>query len=173
MSLPNSADFALLELLSGSDYNVLCGMEGVTINRVVQTSERYVRDCAKPNRPGNRRLRATGKSFSIGGTGFDNIDLETAYADAFGVRRSWRVRLFRDDGTDSGELLGAYTYTGILTARTSSWGQDADATSEISIEGEGELVWQPGGVPVNALLSPIDDRILLSPIDGRILLRAA
>lgn len=146
MSEPNSADFALLKVKTADGppavYTLLCGIEGVTINRSVQTSERYRRDCAKPNRAGTRKLRVTGSSWSISGTGSDNVDLETEYSDAFGVRKTYDVELYKDDGTDAGELMGTYAGTAILTTRNQSYTQDGDSgTTDITLEGEGDLVW--------------------------------
>lgn len=146
MSEPNSADFALLKVKTADGppavYKLLCGIDGVTINRAAQTSERYRRDCAKPNRPGKRKLRVTGSSWSVSGTGSDNIDLETDFTDAFGVRKDYDVELYRDDGTDAGELMGTYAGTAILTTRNQSYSQDGDSgTTDITLEGEGDLVW--------------------------------
>ncbi len=146
MSEPNSADFALLKVQTAvgppAVYKLLCGIDGVTINRAAQTSERYRRDCAKPNRPGKRKLRVTGSSWSISGTGSDNIDLETDFTDAFGVRKTYDVELYKDDGTDAGELMGTYAGTAILTTRNQSYTQDGDSgTTDITLAGEGDLVW--------------------------------
>lgn len=66
MSEPNSADFALIKIQTADDLpavlTLVCGVEGVTINRTAQTNETCRRDCAKPNRPGARKLRVTGSS---------------------------------------------------------------------------------------------------------------
>jgi len=146
VSEPNSADFALVKIKTAAGppavFTLLCGIEGVTINRTAQTSERYRRDCAKPNRPGTRKLRVTGSSWSISGTGSDNIDLEEEYSDAFGVRKDYTVELYRDDGTDAGDLMGSYAGTALMTTRNQAYSQDGDSgTAEITLEGEGLLVW--------------------------------
>ncbi|WP_260923428.1 phage tail protein [Novosphingobium sp. 9] len=137
MSEPNSADFALIKLQTADGppavFTLLCGVESATINRSAQTSETYRRDCAKPNRPGKRKLRVTGSSWQTSGSGNDNIDLETEYGDAFGVRKTYNVELYRDDGTDAG--------TGILTTRNQAMTTDTPGTIEVTIEGEGDLVW--------------------------------
>lgn len=148
MSEPNSADFALLKIQTADGppavFTLLCGIEGVTINRTAQTSERYRRDCAKPNRPGTRKLRVTGSSWSVSGSGSDNVDNETEYADAFGVRKTYNVELYKDDGTDGGELMGTYAGTAILTTRNQSYAQEGDSgTAEVTLEGEGALAWTP------------------------------
>jgi len=146
MSEPNSADFALLKIKTAAGppavYTLLCGIEGVNINRTAQTSERYRRDCAKPNRPGTRKLRVTGSSWSISGSGSDNIDIETTFTDAFGVRKDYEVELYKDDGTDAGDLMGTYAGTAILTTRNQAYQQEGDSgTTDITLEGEGVLAW--------------------------------
>lgn len=145
MSEPNSADFALIKIKTANGppavFTQLCGLEGVTINRTAQTSETYRRDCAKPNRPGTRKLRVTGSSWSISASGSDNIDIETTMNDAFGVRKDYSVELYRDDGTDGGDLMGTYAGSGIITARNQSYSQENAGTSEVTLEGEGALVW--------------------------------
>lgn len=145
MSLPNSADFALISVLTTapSTYTKLCGIESVSINRAAQTSESYRRDCATPNRPGIRKLRITGSSWTITGSGSDNIDIDEDYEDAFGVRKQYKIELFEDDGTDAGELMGTYVGSAIMTARNQSYTQDSAGTTEITLEGEGALTWTP------------------------------
>lgn len=145
MSEPNSADFALIKVQTAAGppavFTLLCGIESVNINRSAQTSETYRRDCAKPNRPGTRKLRVTGSSWSISGSGSDNIDIETTITDAFGVRKPYRVELYRDDGTDGGALMGTYAGSGILTTRNQAYSQENAGTAEITLEGEGALTW--------------------------------
>lgn len=146
MSLPNSADFALLYIQTAvgppAVYKLLCGIEGVTINRTVNTNETFRRDCATPNRPGLRKLRATGTTWSISGTGSDNIDLETDWTSALGVRKVYNIELRRDDGTDAGAAMGTYSGTAMLTTRNQSYAIDGDSgTVEVTLEGEGALTW--------------------------------
>lgn len=145
MSEPNSADFALIKIQTADGppavLTLVCGIEGVTINRTAQTNETYRRDCAKPNRPGTRKLRVTGSSWSISGTGSDNIDLEEEMSDAFGVRKTYAIELYRDDGTDGGDLMGTYGGTALMTTRNQSYSQDSAGTAEITLEGEGALTW--------------------------------
>jgi predicted secreted protein len=145
VSEPNSADFALIKIQTAEGppavLTLVCGIEGVTINRTAQTNETYRRDCAKPNRPGTRKLRVTGSSWSISGTGSDNIDLEEEMSDAFGVRKTYAIELYRDDGTDGGDLMGTYGGTALMTTRNQSYSQDSAGTAEITLEGEGALTW--------------------------------
>lgn len=147
MSEPNSADFALLKIKTADGppevFTLLCGIESVSINRSVNMSERYRRDCAKPNRPGTRKIRNNGNSWNISGSGEDNVDIETTYTTAFGVKKEYNVELYRDDDTDGGELLGTYNGVAMMTARNQAFAQGSDdaGTAEITLEGEGLLVW--------------------------------
>jgi hypothetical protein len=148
MSFPNNADFALLSIKTADGppavFTLMCGIEGVSISRTANTNERFQRDCAKPNRPGVRKLRVTGSSWSISGTGNDNIDIETTYSDAFGVRKAYEVELFKDDGTDGGESMGVYSGEAIMTARNQNYSIEGEGGgTEITLEGEGELDWTP------------------------------
>lgn len=150
MSEPNSADFALVRIQTAAGppavTALLCGIEGVEITRSVQTNETYRRDCAKPNRPGTRKLRSTGQSWTITGSGSDNIDLEEEYSDAFGVRKIYSIELYRDDGTDGGALMGRYGGSALMTTRNQSYSQDSGGgTTSVTLEGEGDLVWTPAG----------------------------
>ena len=147
MSEPNSADFALLKIKTADGppavLTQLCGIMNVTINRSVNVGERYRRDCAKPNRPGVRKIRNNGESWNINGSGEDNVDLETQYSSAFGVKKEYVVELYKDDGTDGGDLMGSYAGTAMMTSRNQSFAIDGDeaGTADITLEGEGTLTW--------------------------------
>lgn len=142
MSERNSGDFALIKIQTADGppavLTLVCGIEGVTVNRTAQTNETYRRDCTKPNRPGTRKLRVTGSSWSISGTGSGNIDLEEEMTDAFGVRKTYAIELYRDDGTD---LMGTYGGTALMTTRNQTYSQEGAGTAEIALEGEGALTW--------------------------------
>lgn len=167
MTAPNSADFALLEIQENGIFRSICGIEGVSINRSTQTGEQYRRDCAKPNRPAQRRVRVNGNSFSVSGTGIDNVDEESLLGPILGRKLNWRVPLYKDNGTDTGQLLGTYIFRGILAARNQSWTQDAEATVELTIEGENSLIWIPGVIPLTALTFSNGDPLTFS--DGQFL----
>lgn len=147
MSIPASADFALIYVQATAGppatWTKLCGLENVNINRAAQTSESYRRDCDKPNRPGQRKLRVTGSSWTVTGSGADNIDLYEDYEDGFGVRKIYKIELYEDDGTDLGALMGHFIGTALNTAWNQSYSADASGTVETTLEGEGLLTWTP------------------------------
>ncbi|MEJ7933492.1 phage tail tube protein [Sphingobium sp. AN558] len=146
MSFPTEADFALIKIKTADGppavFAQLCGIESVTINRSANMSERYRRDCAKPGRPGQRKLRATGNSWQISGSGVQNIDMEATYSGALGVLKDYEVELYRDDDTDAGELLGTYAGTAMMTTQNQTSDQNAEgSTLEITLEGQDNLIW--------------------------------
>lgn len=148
MSFPTEADFAAIKIKTAEGppavYLLLCGIESISINRSANMSERYRRDCAKPGRPGQRKLRATGNSWQISGSGVQNIELEATYAGALGVLKDYQVELYRDNDTDAGELLGTYAGTAMLTTQNQTSDQNAEGSSqEITLEGQDDLVWTP------------------------------
>lgn len=145
MSLPNEPDFLLIKVQTAPGppavFTMLCGVENGNVNESVQTSERYRRDCAKPNKPGSRRLKATGKSWQITGSGVVNVDIEDTLGDIIGVIQNYKAEAYKDDGTDAGDLMGTWAGAGMLTTRNRSIQIEGDSGLEITIEGQDELVW--------------------------------
>ncbi|MDF0543333.1 phage tail tube protein [Sphingobium sp. H39-3-25] len=144
MSLPNEPDFAFIKMrtATGPDvYTLLCGIESVTVNENVNTSERFRRDCATPNLPGQRKLKATGRTWEISGSGVINVDLEVNLSTKLGVIESYHVEFYKDDGTSTGDLMGTYAGTAMMTTRNQSLTTEGDSSVEITLQGEGLLVW--------------------------------
>lgn len=146
MSFPTEADFALIKIQTADGppavFTQLCGIESVSINRSANMTERYRRDCAKMGRPGKRKLRSTGTSWQISGSGVQNLDQETTYAGAVGVLKNYQIELYRDNDTDGGELLGTYAGTAMLTTHKQTSDQNAEgSTLEITLEGQDDLEW--------------------------------
>ncbi|GAM06326.1 hypothetical protein [Novosphingobium sp. MBES04] len=107
----------------------------------MQTSETYRRDCTTPNRPGKRKLRVTGSSWQITGSGSDNVDIYSDIEAVFGVRSVYNIELYKDDDTDAGELMGTYSGTAIMTAHNQAMTDEAPGTIDITLDGEDDLVW--------------------------------
>lgn len=146
MSFPLEPDFALIKIQTADGppavLTQLCGIENVSINRSANMTERYRRDCAKMGRPGKRKVRSTGESWQISGSGVLNLDQETTYAGAIGVLKNYEVELYRDNDTDVGELLGTYAGLAMLTTHNQGTDQNAEgSTLEITLEGQDDLEW--------------------------------
>lgn len=151
MSEPTLYDLALIKYEdpdTPASFLTLCGIVGVQVNETVETQSRRVRDCAAPNKPGVRRIRTIGIDWTISGTGRTNADQRAVIkTDLLGKKVNYKVEYYRDDGTDTGELLG--TDAGLAVMTTNNMNIDVDAGTsdlEITLEGEGDLVYTPAPV---------------------------
>ena len=151
MSEPTLYDFALIKYGEGASptevFTQLCGITGVQISETAETQSRRVRDCAKPNKPGVRRIKVIGVDWTISGTGVTNADQRAVIKSTLlGKKVNYQVEYYRDDDTDGGELLGTDAGTAIMTTNTMNIDVEAATTTmEITLEGEGDLVYTPAG----------------------------
>lgn len=146
MSEPRLYDFALIKFSDGATpavFATLCGITGVQVNETVETQDRRVRDCAKPNKPGVRRIKTTGINWTISGSGRTNADQRaTIKTDLLGKHNDYKIEYYRDDGTDGGELIGTDAGRAVMTASNMNLDPDAGTSdAEITLEGEGDLVY--------------------------------
>lgn len=142
MSFPTEPDFAVIEIGDGATpevFTVLCGIDQVSVNSVVNTSDRFRRDCAKPGLVPKRKVQAQGTQTDISGSGVFNIDQEAEFRAALGITQSYRVKLGRRDGTDAGEILGQWVGPFMMTAHNVSVGDEGSA--EITLASDGDVTW--------------------------------
>lgn len=140
MSLPNEIDFALIKLGDGADpevFTLICGIQDVTHNEAVNTTDRFVRDCAKPGEVPTRKTKVNGKQLDVGGSGLSNVDQMALLNGALGTLKNYRIELYKDDGTDAGELLGTTTGEFRMTAKNISTTRDGTSSMDISLASEG------------------------------------
>lgn len=147
MSLPTEADFAIIKRGDGATpteaFTVLCGISNVTIGRSAQSSDRYVRDCAKPGEVPVRRQRITGKSLEVSGSGLTNVDQIEDFEEALGRRYNYLVELYEDDNTDAGNLLGTIAYASKMTTANMAINRDGDATADVTLPNDGPWTYTP------------------------------
>lgn len=147
MSIPNEPDFALIKKGDGATptevFTALCGLENVSINSVAQTAERNRRDCATPGLPGVRKLRTTGKSQTITGSGAVNKDSIAIFNTALGVVGNYKIELYKNDGTGAGVLMGTFAAAYMLTSANASVDPNGDSAGEITLESDGLWTWTP------------------------------
>ncbi len=147
MSEPTLYDFALIKFSDMATptpaFTTLCGIVGVQVNETVESQDRRVRDCAKPNKPGVRRITVVGINWTISGTGRTNADQRaTIKDDLLGKKVDYKIEYYKNDGTDAGLLLGTDAGLAVMTANNMSMDPDAGNTDlEITLEGEGELTY--------------------------------
>ena len=142
MSFPTEPDFAVVKIGDGATpevFTVLCGIDQVSLNRVVNTSDRFRRDCAKPGLVPQRKVQATGTQADISGSGVFNIAQVDAFTDALGIRNNYRIEIGVRDGTDTGDILGHFTGPFVMTAHNISIGDEGSA--EITLASDGDVVW--------------------------------
>jgi len=146
MSFPTEADFALIKIGDGAEptenFVVLCGIENVQINRAANTSDRYRRDCAKPGSVPSRKVKVTGRSWTVTGSGIANVDQIALLNTNLGIARNIEIDLGIRDGTDAGQIIGTYSGEGVLTTDNKNFSTE-EGTAEITIEGNDELTWTP------------------------------
>lgn len=146
MSEPTEVDFALIKMGDGQStevFTVLCGLRDVTINRGVQSTDRYTYDCAKPNAPGLRKQRVTGKQLDVSGSGLTNADQIEDFETALGKLKNYRVELYADDGTDTGDLIGTYAYASHMTAANMNLTREGQASADVTLPSHGGWTYTP------------------------------
>ena len=143
MSLPTEADFAIIKIGDGATptevFAIACGIQDVTINQAVGTQDRYVRDCAKPGEIPNRKVKATGKSLDVTGSGLIDKAQIAIYNSALGVAKNYKIEVYADYGT--GTLLGTFDGSFMMTASNQSIPREGTASAEISLASNGAWTW--------------------------------
>jgi hypothetical protein len=146
MSVPTEFDFALIKIGDGADpevFTMICGMQDVTANQAVQSSDRFVRDCAKPGEVPYRKTRATGKQLDITGSGLSNADTIEDLNDALGVVKNYKIEGYADDGTDAGLLLGTFSGAFRMTSSNLNLPREGDSSSEVNLASHGAWTYTP------------------------------
>lgn len=144
MSLPNEIDWALIKMGDGANtenFTVICGLADVTINESANTSDRFVRDCAEPGAVPFRFTRVSGRQLDVSGSGLSNADEVTRLSGATGKVKNYKIELYKDDGTDGGDLLGTYTGAFRMTANNLNLTRDGDSAGDISLASQGEWTY--------------------------------
>jgi hypothetical protein len=146
MSEPTEIDFAIVKMGDGGGteaFTTICGLSNVVINRGAQSSDRYVRDCAKPGAVPVRKQRITGKSIEVTGSGLTNADEIERMEDALGTLKNYHVELYKDDGTDAGDLLGTYAFASHMTTANMNLTREGDAQADITLPSHGTWTYTP------------------------------
>ena len=145
MSLPTEADFAIIKIGDGATptevFAIACGIQDVTINQAVGTQDRFSRDCAKPGEIPNRKVKATGKSLDVTGSGLIDKAQIAIYNSALGVAKNYKIEVYADDGTDTGTLLGTIAGSFMMTASNMSIPREGTASAEVTLANNGAWTW--------------------------------
>jgi len=141
MSVPTEYDFAVLEIGDGEASEVFvvsCGKQDFTVNFAAQTQDRFVRDCAKPGEIPFRKTKASGKMLDITASGLVDDDAVRNEADLIGTVQNVRLRYYREDGTDLGELLATISCPMRINTLSIGTPREGDSTAEMSLASHGE-----------------------------------
>lgn len=143
MSFPTEADFVLLKVGDGAtpteNFTLLCGIESVTINETVNTTDRFRRDCEKPGSTPKRKLRVTGQQWDISGAGVANLAQVDLLTGCLGVVKNYEIEFGQRDGTDGGTIIATATGPAMLTSRSTAVGEDGSI--DLTLAGEDDLTW--------------------------------
>lgn len=147
MSEPIAYDFAQVRYGNGADpevFTVICDLTSVSVNEGAETQTRFRGDCTKPGKAPTRRSRVTGRFWDISGSGLPDHAQNVAIRGLIAKRVNYEIPVYRDDGTDGGELLGTYTGEAIMTSRNLTTDRtSAEPGQEITLEGQDELLFDP------------------------------
>ena len=145
MSLPTEADFAIIKIGDGATptevFAIACGIQDVTINQAVGTQDRFSRDCTKPGEIPNRKVKATGKSLDVTGSGLIDKAQIAIYNSALGVAKNYKIEVYADNGTDAGALLGTIAGSFMMTASNMSIPREGTASAEVTLANNGAWTW--------------------------------
>ena len=143
MSFPNEPDFVIVKVGDGElpeVFTVICGIDNAAINKTVNTSDRFRRDCAKPGEVPLRKVTVTGEQWDVTGSGVINMDQFPLFDSALGIRKNYRLDYGKRDGTGTGLIVGYHEGPALMTAHNINVGDDG-GTAEITLAGEDKLVW--------------------------------
>lgn len=143
MSYPTEIDAGQILMGDGASpevFSVICGIENGTLNQVVNTSDQFRRDCAKPGAIPTRKVKVTSKQWDVTGSGVANVAQFATIKAALGISKNYKIVVIKRDGTDAGDDLGTFSGTAVLTANNISFSQE-DGTMEITLAGENDLTW--------------------------------
>lgn len=144
MSVPTEIDFALIKIGDGGGtetFAVACGIENVSLQRVANTEDRYVRDCAAPGAVPVRKVKVTGKALTITGDGMSDKAHIGIFGDALGEVKNYEIEAYADDGTDAGDLLGTFSGAFMMDAANISAPRNGTSTAEITLKNHGDWTW--------------------------------
>lgn len=145
MSVPTEFDFAVLKIGDGATptevFTIDCGKTDVNLQFGAGTSDRYVRDCAKPGEVPFRVNKVTGKQLDITASGLTDkaqFGIEVALV---GKHKNIKVEYYTEDGTDTGVLLGTVACNMAVTGLSVSAPRDGDSSAEITLASNGAWTW--------------------------------
>ena len=141
MSEPATVEYAKIgvrDIGSSDPFVTFCGIQTTGFNRTVQTNDRFVKDCAAPGRPAERRVRVTGRSRTLTGSGLYNADQRELVDSIEGVRKEYQLTIMDfSDGSEAGVPIEIRQGPGIATSINMGTTENDLGTIELTIESDG------------------------------------
>ncbi|OYZ37355.1 MAG: hypothetical protein B7Y31_09570, partial [Novosphingobium sp. 16-62-11] len=109
----------------------------ITVNTVANSTDRFVRDCAKPGEVPTRKTKVTGKQMDVTATGLTDATAFGTEIDLVGTRANIKVKFYTDDGTDAGDLIGTVACNMLIQALNIGAPRDGDASAELTLASHG------------------------------------
>lgn len=132
-------------------FTPICGMSVNSWNKTLQTTDRFLRDCANPTEIPARKAVPTGKQEDITLSGYFTLDNRALVESIFGNRRNLRLTFYEEDGvTEAGYYSGRF----LVTAQNVAAPENDTVSLELVLASDGELsTWTDTPPPVLAELT--------------------
>ncbi len=144
MSLPTEFDFAVLKLGDGAGpevYTVSCGKNDISLTFAANSSDRFVRDCAKPGEVPFRKKKATGKMLDVQAAGLTDVDAFETEIELVGQRVNSKIEFYVDDGSDAGDLIGTVACNVMVDSLEIGAPREGESSSALSLSSHGAWTW--------------------------------
>lgn len=147
MSVPTEFDFAILKIGDGATptevFTISCGKQDITLNFAANSTDRFVRDCAKPGEVPFRKTKATGKQLDVTAAGLTDAATFATEIELIGTLANVKVELYADDGTDGGDLLGTVACNMRVGTLTIGAPREGDSSAEVTLASHGAWTYTP------------------------------
>jgi hypothetical protein len=125
-------------------FELVCGIEEVSVSYAAQTQEQYRRDdCDAPFSVAVRTIKATGSAVDVSGNGLIDKPFVAKIIAALGKSKNYRIEIYKDNGTPAGLLDGTFSGPFLLDANNMTFTEESQATAEITLKSNGAIVWTP------------------------------
>lgn len=145
MSLPVEIDFSLIKMGDGGSpsetFTTICGLQNVTVNRTVNSNDRFPRDCAQPGAIPNRRVKVTSQQTDVSGSGLINMAQYATVTAALGKPKNYKIEHYSDDGSNAGVLIGTDAGSFVMTSQNINSPREEDGSVEIQLKSHGAVTY--------------------------------
>lgn len=122
-------------------FTVLCGITAKAFTDQVNTGDSFVRDCADPEEVPLREIIASGRQWSIRGSGQMNRANIGDIDDAVGEIKNYRFFIARKVGEVAPKLNGYYGGAAMLVTKTINGDDGAYVGVDVAFESHGAWTW--------------------------------